>query len=263
MSGSVAYNHPPVLAIPLLWLILSGFGGPAHEGSALQREGNHQGALEKYKKAQESDPENKALDYNMGGAYHNLGEFEEAAKAFERAAGSADAGLSQNSIFNRGVSLYRAGEAAEGGGDMERAQKMYSASAGGYKALLKTDPKDAAARHNLELALAKIKEMEEKKKERQSQPKRDQSGKKDEQEGGKGKDDKAKDDNDSGKPDEDKSPKDMKRDEARDKDDKGQGMMTPEEARMTLDAVNRDEMELKRALRNKMIPPARRPEKDW
>jgi len=269
MTNPARSKFLPALPLAALWILLSAFGGPAHEGSALQMEGDHQAALEKYKQAQQADPENKAVDYNMGGAYHGVGEYQEAVKAYERAVNSDDKALAANSIFNRGVSLYRAGEAAERAGSMEQAQKMYSSSAAGYKALLKDHPADNAARHNLELALAKIQQLEDQKQRSRNQNQKDQSGKPEKQENGeKGKDEKSADKKagEEEKKQEEKSGEKAAQDQQQERQDQdqqeGEGI-SPQEAKATLDAVNKDEMEIKRALRNRMMPPAHRPEKDW
>ena len=248
-------------ALPLMALFLAGFGGPAHEGAALHGQEDYQGALEEYKKAQQTDPENKALDYNMGGAYHKLGEFQEAAKAFQRAA-EAEGELGRDARFNQGVALYRAGEAAEKSGDMETAQKSYAAAVEGYKALLKSGAGDNDSRHNLELALAKIQEMEDKKKDQSQQKKQDgkEGESKDEKKQPDQQDDKQsekKDQPGQEKQEQKPEPEKMKEEESR------AGQMTPEEAKMTLNAIEKDEQELKKELRKQARPPSRRPEKDW
>ncbi|MDH5509601.1 MAG: tetratricopeptide repeat protein [Nitrospinota bacterium] len=250
-----------VAALPLMVMILAGFGGPAHEGAALQGLEDYQGALEEYKKAQQTDPDNKKLDYNMGGAYHKLGEYQEAAKAFERAAGAGGA-LGEDAAFNRGVALYRAGEAAEKSGDMENAQKSYAAAAEGYKALLKSGAGGDDSRHNLELSLARIQEIENKKKQQSQQDKKEgQDGdSKDEEKSHdprEGEQSQKQDQSGQGKQDKNPEPEQMN-----EKDDRAREM-TPEEAKMTLNAIGKDEQELKKELRKQASPPSRRPEKDW
>ncbi|MDH5638835.1 MAG: tetratricopeptide repeat protein, partial [Nitrospinota bacterium] len=203
----------------------------------------------------------KKLDYNMGGAYHKLGEYQEAAKAFERAA-NAEGALGGDAAFNRGVALYRAGEAAEKSGDMEKAQKSYAAAAEGYKALLKSGAGGDDSRHNLELALARVQEMENKKKQQSQQDDKDgkdgdSKKKKKSQDQQEGKQSQKQDQSSQGKQDKKPEPEQM------DEKDNRARKMTPEEAKMTLNAIGKDEQELKKELRKQAAPPSRRPEKDW
>ncbi|MDH4182978.1 MAG: tetratricopeptide repeat protein [Nitrospinota bacterium] len=255
--------------LALAWLIFCGFGGPAHEGAALQKSQEYQAALESYKKAQLEDPENRSLDYNMGGVYHKLGQFEEAAKSFGRAAGADDPALGGNALFNQGVSLFRAGEVAQGSGDGSQAQKLYSAAAESFKNSLRIDRADKDSRHNLELALARLKEVEsQKQRQKQDQSEQNDKDNKEQQENKPDKGDQKQDKKDqqdqSGKKEDDKQEeqRDNKPNQKEEEMDKGREM-TPEEAKLTLDAIEKDEMELKKSMRQKMMPPTRRPEKDW
>jgi len=170
-----------LLFIYITALALTGFGDPAYfankRGVEKYNEKKYEDALKEYLKAQKGDPDEKSIDYNLGGAYYKMGRYGEAVRAYARALSSKNDNIKKSARFNLGAALYKAGDMAASSGKTGEAQKSYKESARQYKSLLNKDSSDDDARHNLELALLKIKEMERKKKQEQKQQKKDQKKK--------------------------------------------------------------------------------------
>ena len=179
-------------AWPLLMLSLTSFAGTT---TGLIRKGNRHynkkeyvKALENYSRAWVKSPENSKIQFNAGAALYKLEEFEKAVQAFDNASteesitssGPADSRpslelsgsrspsrkakgreLARNALYNKGNALFKAGE--------------YKQAAQSYIRALLLDPKDSKAKHNLQMALERLKiECECKKNDK----KKDSSGKK-------------------------------------------------------------------------------------
>jgi tetratricopeptide (TPR) repeat protein len=237
------------------------FGDPAYfgvsSGNKLYAEGKYEEALAEYLKAKAADPARSEADYNAGVAQFKTGRFKESSGAFERALGSGKAQLKGSAVYNRSAALYAGGVSAMEAGDIKEAMPMLKASAEGYKAALKEKPSDGDIRHNLELALEKLKQIEEQKK-KQEKDSRDKDGqdKKEKEKDGAGKDERSK---------EDKKPSaSEKKPEQADNDGSGKKQeMTAEEAERALAAVQSDENDLRKKIRNQNMKERPKSGKDW
>jgi tetratricopeptide (TPR) repeat protein len=241
----------------LLALGASAFGDPAYfrigSGNKLYAEGKYEEALAEYSKAKSADPARHEADYNMGAAQFKTGRFKESAGAFERAMGSGNAEMAASAGYNRSASLYSAGVSAKEAGELNEAMPMLKASAEGYKAALRERPSDSDIRHNLELALEKLKEAEKQKQEQDSRDKDEQNKK---EKDGAGKD---------GQPKEDKKPSEGEK-KTDHRNDGGSGKkqeMTAEEAERALAAVQSDEKDLRKKIRNQNMKERPKSGKDW
>lgn len=242
------------------------FGDPAYfhigKGNKLYAEGKYEEALAEYLKAKNADPARSEADYNMGAAQFKAGRLKESAEAYERAMGGANAGIKGPARFNRSAALYEGGVSASEAGELDEAMKMFKASAEGYKAALKERPSDNDIRHNLELALERLKQTEEQKEKQgkesgsDSKDSRDKDGQDKKEKEGAGKD---------GQPEEEKkeSADEKKPGQA---DDGGAGKkqeMTEEEAERALAAVQSDEKDLRKKIRNQNVKEQPNSGKDW
>lgn len=267
-------------------LALTGFGDPAYfankRGNENYNEKKYEDALKQYLEAQNSEPDEKSIDYNLGGAYYKLGRYDEAARAYERAVSSKSENVKKYALFNLGAALYKAGDMAASSGETDGALKAYRESAKQYKSLLAEDSADNAARHNLELALLKIKEMEQNKKKEQQQQnnkrqqennlekKPKQPGKDKHERSGQDKSEK----NETGRENK-KEGKDAPQQSAENKDGhKDQNKQKPggqpkarqitkEQAERIFDAIERDEIKLKENIRKGQLKNIPAPGKDW
>ena len=117
-------------------------------------------ALSYFQAAVDEDPENPQLQFNLGSALYKKERYEDAAAAFEKSLMTRDIRQQENAYFNQGNAYYR----------LEKYQEAVEA----YKKALDIDPEDQAAKHNLELVRARLKEMADK----QQQQQQDQQQKK-------------------------------------------------------------------------------------
>ncbi len=268
---------------------VAGFGDPAYfankRGNDNYKQGRYEDALTEYLKAQEREPENKSIDYNLGNAYYKLGRFGDAADAYSRSlkGEGVDKSLRLSAAFNRGASLLEEGSGALKAQKTEEAEKLLTASVEQYKSLLKKDRANNAARHNLELALARLKDIEKRKQEQRHKPDQKDKKQKEEkdqsqsQEKKKGEKETSKNENmdnkKNSKKQRDEKLKAGKEDEKKDKAERTDNQnnkskntgkeITPEQALRIFNAIERDEKKLKEKMRAKALRQAPPTGKDW
>jgi len=273
----------PALSLLFIYisaLALTGFGDPAYfankRGNEKYNEKKYEAALKEYLKAQKGDPDEKSIDYNLGGAYYKMGRYGEAARAYGRALSSKNDNIKNNVRFNLGAALYKAGEMAESSGKTGEAQEAYGKSAKQYMELLKKDSGDNDARHNLELALLKIKEMEQKKEKEKRRQKKDQEKKEGQSEkdkhdrSGHDKIDKNKTGGENKKEDK-KTPKQSVQNKEAPKNQNKRKQnsqaepqqITREQAERIFDAIERDEKILKEKMLKGQLKKRPESERDW
>ncbi len=258
-------SHKAILATVAAFA-LTGFGDDVYfankRGNEHYQEGKYDEALTEYRGAQAGDPKDKNVDYNLGGAYYQLGEYGEAGKAYARAMETDDEALKRNSMFNLGSAMYKAGEALEEAQKIEEAMQAYQSSAEQFKRYLKKDRKDNDARHNLELALSKIKDMEQKQKEQeqQEQDQKDQPEQNKEQKPESGQDGKNEKQEDEQSENGDQQ---KKEEQPENSERKMAGEITAEQAKRIFDAIERDEKELKKKMRAEAAESTPQTGKDW
>lgn len=105
-------------------------------------EGRYEDALKEFNAAEREAPRSPALEYNRGNTLYRLKRYEEAKEAYHRASENADASLRERDLYNMGDALAEMGD-TKGAIDAFR------------KALV-LEPRDEAARHNLEVLLRQI-----------------------------------------------------------------------------------------------------------
>lgn len=139
--------------------------GKAQEGERLYRAGKYEEALQKFLAAQEDNPQDTKLQYNLGNTYYQLKRYEDAQKQFEGASKNKE--LEQRSLYNRGNAQFRE-------------EKLEDAITS-YEKSLELEPKDDDARYNLELAKRKLEEknQEQKKQDQKDQQQQDPNQQKD------------------------------------------------------------------------------------
>jgi tetratricopeptide (TPR) repeat protein len=141
-----------LLILPLLVAVdvLQSKNRAIEEGNARLKAGKAEEALGYYDKAVAALPSDPGAHFNRGNALYGLSRFEEAAQEFLRATEAKIPGLKAQAFYNLGNSFFKGnkfGEAIEA-----------------YKRSLQLDPADVRAKWNLEIALKKKQEEEEKKK---------------------------------------------------------------------------------------------------
>jgi tetratricopeptide (TPR) repeat protein len=190
--------------------------------------------------------------FNVADGLYKTGRYDEAAALFKALGADAATPLAGAARYNLGNSLFQ--------------KQDYKGAVQSYREALRAMPGDADTRHNLELALRKLKEQEEQKKREQEQQKQDdqkdqqkqdqQQDKQDQQ----GKDSKdQKDQKGEQKPDQQgKSPRPQTPEEKADQRFRQEAGMPKERAMQLLDALQQNEkaeqqkaLALKRAQRKK------------
>ena len=105
-------------------------------------EGRYQDALREFQDAEREAPGHPALEYDRGNALYRLGRYDEAREAYRRAAEAAGPSLKERDLYNLGNALANLGDTA--------------GAIGAYRKALILEPRDEAARHNLEVLLRKL-----------------------------------------------------------------------------------------------------------
>ena len=108
---------------------------------------DYQAALESYQQAQQEVPGLAEPLYNSGNAYYRQQEFPSAQESYQQGLLDADDNLTQRGVFNMGNAFFNTEE--------------YEKAIEAYKDALRLDPSDQDAKHNLELALNQLQQLEE------------------------------------------------------------------------------------------------------
>ncbi|MDR1626011.1 MAG: tetratricopeptide repeat protein [Spirochaetia bacterium] len=104
--------------------------------------GQYQEAIVSYMRALESGKHTPWVEYNLGNAYHSLGEVEAAAAIWDRAAETTDPRLQFHLAYNKGSLYY----------EMGKYREAYEE----FKHALRLEPSAVDAKINLELSLRKM-----------------------------------------------------------------------------------------------------------
>ena len=104
--------------------------------------GDYASALEAYQLAQERSSESGEPFYNSGNVLYRTGEYEDSVQDFDESLKHAQGELRSSGFFNRGNALFQ--------------QQQYRQAVEAYKEVLRMDPDDEDAKHNLELALNQL-----------------------------------------------------------------------------------------------------------
>ena len=129
--------------------------------------GDYAVALESYRNAQGRAPESSEPHYNSGNALYRMEEYEDALQSFDESLMHAKGELRSHGFFNRGNTTFQ--------------QEQYPQAIEAYKEVLRMDPDDGDAKHNLELALSRI-PPEDQQQQDEQQEEEGQEEEKDEQE---------------------------------------------------------------------------------
>lgn len=112
-------------------------------GNRAYAEGEFGQAAERYRKALEEDPGDAAARLNLGQALYQQGKHAEAAAEFTKAAEDPSPAIRARASYDLGNARFE--------------QQDYAGAVEAYKAALRWDEDDDDARHNLQVALDKLK----------------------------------------------------------------------------------------------------------
>ena len=186
--------------------------------------GDFEEALHHYENARLRDPDNPALDYNVGNVLHADSRFQEATGEYSRTINRSDSGLREVSYYNLGNTFFRMG-------DVNKAIESY------VRALLE-NPEDYDAKHNLEMAL-KMLEQQQQKQEKEKRGESEQEEKEEQQ------------------------PEERKEEEEEKQPEPKEGEMSKEQAERILNALEAQEKKERKELEKSKAKAKVYVEKDW
>ena len=246
--------HPASVALFSIALILTGgqfcraesLASKNNKGNRLFVQGKYEDAEKAYLSAQAEGRGKPEVLYNLGNSLIKQKKYREGVQALGQSINKGDKGIKVKSWYNTGNALFSEGN--------------YQDSAAAFIEALKLDPSDKDAKHNLELALMKLRQQEQEKSQKDSQQQNSKDSNKDKPSGGK--------DSQPEQPQRDQSGSGNKGEQKeKEKPQQGQssqpeGSMTKEQALQLLDAVQDQELKEQRLLlENRAREKARG--KDW
>ena len=225
---------------------------------ALSAELDFESDLEKYEKAVEKDPDSDVANYNLGTAYYRKGEYEKSIDSFMKSLNTEDREIEAKAIYNMANSKYKMGS-LQAERDLNSAIGHYKESLDYYRRAMELDESDRDAKYNHELVEKKLKILLDKMKNQQQQDQeQDQNENKDkENEEGQGKgEQQQQQQEDQKQQNEDEKQSDQSQDtgesgaeqeqqqqeiQSAGNEEESSEQMSPEEARMLLEAYGQDE----------------------
>ncbi len=232
------------------------------EGNTFYQQGEYDEAVRKYQDAEEISPGSDIANFNHGAALFKKGEFQESVDAFTRSLNTENSQLEADAVYNIANAKYKLGNGVVES-DMNSAANLYRESLDYYKRAIELDEKNTDAKHNHELTHRELKILLKKIEE---QPQQQQGDKQDKKEGDKEKQESQQSQAESKQDEEDKEQQEAQEEqdtqekqkannsseEQTDNKESGEeespapteekpGEMSPEEARMLLDAYAEEE----------------------
>ena len=135
------------------------------EGNRLFSQGKYADAEAMYLDAQVKNPGKPEVLYNLGNSLVKQKKYSQGIQSLSQSANKGDKTIRQNSWYNTGNALFEAGR--------------FKDSAEAFVQALKLDPSDKDAKHNLELALLKLKAQQESKSQKEKESENSKQGKQD------------------------------------------------------------------------------------
>ncbi len=218
---------------------------------------DYAGAVEAYRRAQESSPDLPEPFYNSGNSQYRQESYDDALSSYDQAQLNAGEGLTGSIHFNRG--------------NLHFNREAYGKAAEAYKEVLRLNPDDEDAKRNLELALRHIQQEQEQQEQQEQQQDQQQQGEQEQQQAGEQEEDQEQDSQDG--QDEQEQPEAEQDGEQEEQDGQQQPQpgpggqqsppLTEEQARQLLEAVGSDAQTLQEHLQRQQAPSGPPPEPDW
>ena len=236
-----------VFATLLLSVLACGRAGPQanNEGNEAFADQDYDAALQAYGRAESEAPDVAEPHYNSGNANYRQDDFDQAREDYERALLNADEGLIQSGMFNMGDAFFSARE--------------FDKAAEAFKEVLRLNPDDLDAKHNLELALRQQQQQPDQGEDgQQGQGNQSQDNQGDEQQ------------RDQQEPEDQPEPSQQQTDDGQQdqRRDRQQGPtqnpgLTPEQAKQLLESIGQETETLQGHLQQVLRVPGRPPDRDW
>ena len=220
-------------------------------GNAALKAGKPDDALAHYDKAVKKLPADAGAHFNRGAALYALSRFDEAGQEFLRATDAKDAALKESAFYNLGNALFK--------------KEKFKESVAAYTRALGLRPDDKQAKWNLEIALKKQKEDEDKKKKDQNKDdkNKDDQNKKDQDKNKQDKQDQKKQDQQKKDDKQDQKKQDEKQDQKDAQKPPPQGGDERQQAESVLDNLERSAKDLEKERARVRAVRRAPPERDW
>ncbi len=215
------------------------------EGNRLYKQEKYDDALAKYSSAQTELPDSGIINFNIGTAMYKKGDFQNAIDAFTKALVTEDKYLEAQANYNIANSKYKLGN-LKINTDLSGAVNLYREALDYYKRAIELNQDDTEAKYNHELVEKKLKVLLDRLKNQpeqkdQKQDKQDQDSKEEQSQSTSGKDQKEKEEAGQQEAQEQKPDTGEKTEKEEGKtaetgSDEETDKMSPEEAKMLLDA---------------------------
>ena len=216
-----------IAALTVLALCLMACGQtPAqvnNSGHEAYQGGDYAAALEAYHLAQERSPDSGAPYYNSGNAIYRMGEYGDSLQSYDESIRHASGELRSRGFFNRGNASFQ--------------QQQYAQAVQAYKEVLRIDPDDQDAKHNLELALKQIPPDEQEEVEEQDEQEQEEE--------------------------QDEQKDDEEEEQQQDEDQEQDQPITMEQARQILESVGESAQTLQERRGQVLVSPKPPSEFDW
>jgi Ca-activated chloride channel family protein len=170
-------QRPTAVALLLAMLVCPVLAWGKNSGVEAYERQDYKTAEETFSQQLKRRPGLAELEFNLGSAAYQTGDFEKALEAFSKAVTSPNPKLQEKAEYNLGNTLFRRGAELK---DKEPKIQEWKNALQHYDQALKVDPKDPDARYNHDLVSKLIEELEKPPPEEQQQ-KEDQKDKKDKQ----------------------------------------------------------------------------------
>lgn len=209
-------------------------------GNEAMARGDYRKALEYYHDAETDLPESPELEYNMAGALHYDGGYEEAVDKYQRALNSTDINTEAQAHYNLGNTLFR--------------MQDYEKAIQSYQQTLEIDPDDMDAKFNLELARRRLKEQmqpQEKEQQQKQEQQEDQQQQEQEQQEEQENEDQEQEQEQQQQQDQEQDQQDQEQQPQPQPQDKDE--MSREDAERILNALHDDEKEIQKKLKRPQV----------
>jgi len=157
-------------AVAALILLASVAGSQAATGVEEYASKEYDKALTDFSQQLKSDPNSVKLQYNIGAAAYQLGDYGKAVDHFTKALLAEDKKLRENASYNLGNSLVRRGESAKGN---EEKKSDWKNAIQHYTEALNLEPKNKQAEENRDLVKKMLEDLEKQEEEQKKQDQQD------------------------------------------------------------------------------------------
>ncbi|QPJ65640.1 MAG: tetratricopeptide repeat protein [Candidatus Nitrohelix vancouverensis] len=151
------------LLLTLHLLTLGASPAFANEAESLYQQGDYESASQHFETETRENPEDLAIQYNLGNSRYKSGKFDQALESYQQSGVAPEnPELQQFAVYNSGNALFKMGKLKE--------------AESAFKKSLELNPKDMDAKFNLEFVRKQLEEQ--KKKRQQDDPKQQNQNKK-------------------------------------------------------------------------------------